>query len=80
MRLVPLLLLLPFFAVAQVPAKIPKVCLLAFDPPDLIRSRFNLIFQGLRELGYVEGRNIAIEIRTADSAPARYPALARQCV
>ena len=30
---------------------------------------------GLRDLGYNEGRNIKIEYRFADGAPERYPAL-----
>jgi len=34
--------------------------------------------QGLRELGYVEGRNISIESRWSDGSPDRLPALARE--
>ena len=34
--------------------------------------------QGLRELGYVEGRNISIEARWSDGSPDRLPALARE--
>ena len=36
--------------------------------------------QGLRELGYVEGRNIATEARWSDGSPDRLPALARELV
>jgi putative tryptophan/tyrosine transport system substrate-binding protein len=36
--------------------------------------------QGLRELGYVEGRNIAFEFRYADGELARLPALAAELV
>jgi putative ABC transport system substrate-binding protein len=36
--------------------------------------------EGLRELGYVEGRNITIESRWADGEPAALPALARSLV
>ena len=35
---------------------------------------------GLRELGYVEGRNISIEYRTAQGQPDRLPQLARELV
>ena len=35
---------------------------------------------GLRELGYVEGRNIAIEFRFADGKPERLPQLAEELV
>jgi putative ABC transport system substrate-binding protein len=34
--------------------------------------------QGLRDLGYVEGRNITVEARWSDGSPDRLPALARE--
>jgi putative ABC transport system substrate-binding protein len=34
--------------------------------------------QSLRELGYVEGRNITVEIRYAEGQPERFPALAAE--
>ena len=34
--------------------------------------------QGLRDLGYVEGRNISVEARWSDGSPDRLPALARE--
>jgi putative ABC transport system substrate-binding protein len=36
--------------------------------------------QGLRDLGYVEGRNVVIEIRDAEGKPERFPALAAELV
>jgi putative ABC transport system substrate-binding protein len=36
--------------------------------------------QGLRDLGYVDGRNVVIEIRDADGKPERLPALAAELV
>ena len=36
--------------------------------------------QGRRELGYVEGQNIALEYRFAESRPDRLPALAAELV
>lgn len=36
--------------------------------------------QRLRELGYVDGRNLVLEIRNAEGRPDRYPALAAELV
>src|SRR5688572_23968552 len=36
--------------------------------------------QGLRDLGYVEGRNIVTEARWSEGSPDRLPALARELV
>jgi putative tryptophan/tyrosine transport system substrate-binding protein len=64
-------------AAAQAPAKDPRVGYLSpgssSDPARL--RRFEAFRDGLRELGYVEGRNIAIESRWADGKYERYPAL-----
>jgi putative ABC transport system substrate-binding protein len=50
-------------------------------PSDPIRlRRFEAFRQGLRELGYVEGRNIAIESRWAEGNYDRYPAFAADLV
>jgi ABC-type uncharacterized transport system substrate-binding protein len=37
-------------------------------------------FKGLRELGYEEGRNVAIEFRSAEGHPERFPAIAADLV
>jgi putative ABC transport system substrate-binding protein len=36
--------------------------------------------QGLRDLGYVEGKNVALELRSADGSPERFAALAAELV
>ncbi len=78
-----LLLATPFAAVtAQPREKVPRVGYLnpgsSSDPLRL--RRFDAFRQGLRELGYVDGQNIAIESRWADGKYDRYPALAADLV
>jgi putative ABC transport system substrate-binding protein len=43
-------------------------------------ARIEALRQGLRELGYVEGKNIVIEWRSAEGNPDRLPALAAELV
>jgi putative ABC transport system substrate-binding protein len=73
------LLAAPLAAEAQ-PGKIPRLCFLTFDPGTPQSSRFTPFFQGLRDLGYVDGRNIAIDYLSVDGQAERFPALAADCV
>ena len=57
------------------PDRFPLGPSLTDNPHDLEAFR-----QGLRELGYVEGQNIAIEYRFAEGQPERLPALAAELV
>jgi len=50
----------PVAARAQAPRHIPRPCFLTFDPGTLQSNRFDAFFQGLRDLGYANGQNIAI--------------------
>jgi putative ABC transport system substrate-binding protein len=70
----------PIAARAQQPAKLPRLCFLTFDPGPLQSTRFGAFFDGLRDLGYVQGQTITIDYLTADGQAERYPALAAQCV
>ena len=69
-------------AAAQPREKVPRVGYLSpGSPSDLARQRrFEAFRQGLRELGYVEGQNIAIEPRWAEGKYARYSGLAADLV
>jgi len=76
------LLAAPLAAEAQPREKVPRVGYLSPGSPSepLRRRRFEAFRQGLRELGYVEGQNIAIESRWAEGNYDRYPALAADLV
>jgi putative ABC transport system substrate-binding protein len=70
------LLTSPFITFAQRPTKIPRIGVLGNEnnPP------WEGFRQGLRELGYVEGRNITVEWKWSDGKPDRFPGLAREVV
>jgi putative ABC transport system substrate-binding protein len=76
------LLAAPLAAEAQPREKVPRVgYLTAGSHSDQGRQRrFEAFRQGLRELGYVEGQNIAIESRWAEGKDDWYPALAADLV
>jgi ABC-type uncharacterized transport system substrate-binding protein len=63
---------------AQQPKKVPQIGFLAtgsLEAPET-RASFDAFRQGLRELGYFDGENIFIVVRSADSKVERFPALA----
>jgi len=69
----------PLAAEAQQAAKVARIGYLVGDlagRPQLLEA----FRQGLRDLGYVEGRNVAIEIRDAERKLERFPALAAELV
>ena len=84
--LLPILLVVVQLAVgvmaeAQQSAKVPRIGYLSggatFDGQS---TRIEAFRQGLRELGYVEGKNIVIEYRYAEGKVDRLPALAAELV
>jgi len=64
---------------AQPAAKTARIGWLAIGPEASPPVR-EVFVEGLRDLGYVEGRNVAIEDRRADGRPERLPALAAELV
>ena len=79
-------LLLTFFvanvsvAQAQQPTKIPRIGYLEATTLSANAARIEAFRQGLRELGYVEGKNIIIVKRSAEGKLDRLPALAAELV
>ena len=67
-------------AEAQQPTKVPRIGSLYAGDPSTQSARIEAFRQGLRDLGYVEGKNIVVEYRYADGKPDRLPALAAELV
>ena len=67
----------PFAARTQ-QAAMPVIGYLGPESPGAFASRLAAFRQGLSETGYVEGRNVAIEFRWAESQHNRLPALAAE--
>jgi putative ABC transport system substrate-binding protein len=70
----------PLGARAQQPAKIPRIGLLSPFSPSATALWHQAFRQGLRDLGWVEGKNISIEYRYADGRHDRLPDLAAELV
>jgi ABC-type uncharacterized transport system substrate-binding protein len=60
----------------------PRLCFLDFilDPGTSRSRRFDGFFEGLSDLGYVDGRTIAIDYLSADGHGERFFALVAECV
>jgi putative ABC transport system substrate-binding protein len=70
----------PLAAEAQQATKVTPIGYLSFPSLSANTARIEAFRQGLRELGYVEGKNIVIEWRSADGKGDRLPALAAELV
>jgi putative ABC transport system substrate-binding protein len=75
-----LLLALSVPAQAQQPTKIPRIGFQSAASPSANAARIEAFRQGLREFGYVEGKNIVIEYRYAEGKLDRLPDLAAELV
>ena len=67
-------------AEAQQTSKIPRLGFLTAGSPSSIAGRIEALRQGLRELGYIEDKNIVIEWRFAQGKPESLPALVAELV
>ena len=65
---------------AQQPKKLPSIGYLTGATTEGQVSRIDAFRQGLRELGYIEGKNIVVEYRYAAENRDRLPALASELV
>src|ERR1044071_1431732 len=63
---------------AQQPAKIPRIGFLIATSPSAIAARLDAFRVGLRELGYLEGKNITMDYRAAEGKGDRLAELAVQ--
>src|SRR5712692_10946211 len=74
------LLAAPLVAEAQPVGKVYRVGFLGTATPSLMSAWLTAFRAGLRERGYVEGKNIAMEYRWGEGKPERFPGLAAELV
>jgi putative ABC transport system substrate-binding protein len=72
------LLAVPLAAAAQQAGRVWRIGFLGLPSASSAAARVEAFRRGLRELGYVEGRNLAIEFRWAEGNADRLPALAAE--
>src|SRR5512141_503319 len=66
----------PLAARAQQPSRVPRIGVLLVSGPEPLGP----FREGLRDLGYAEGKNIQIEVRSAQGQVTRLPELAAELV
>ena len=74
------LLAAPLAARAQQVGKVYRIGILEAIPAARNAANLDALRRGLRDLGYVEGRNLVIEYRSADGRAERFPDLASELV
>jgi putative ABC transport system substrate-binding protein len=70
----------PLAAWAQQPGKLPTIGFLGSGTPSTNSQWLAAFVQRLRELGWVDGRNVAIEVRWAEGRPERFVEIAAEFV
>jgi putative ABC transport system substrate-binding protein len=74
------ILAVPLAAPAQQVEKVYRIGIVETIPASQNAAKLDALRKGLRELGYVEGRNLIIEYRSADGRAERFPDLASELV
>jgi putative tryptophan/tyrosine transport system substrate-binding protein len=75
-----MLFALSFDVKAQQPAKIPRIVFLSGQSASQTADSMKALLRGLGDLGYIEGKNIAIEYRWAEGKIERFPDFAAELV
>src|SRR5436309_11782118 len=70
----------PFAALAQVPTKRPRITYIGGSGPTPSAKVTGAFIEGMRALGYTEGRDFEMEYRWAEGYLERLPALAEESV
>lgn len=70
----------PFALRAQSPGKVPHIGYISLGTPRSNGAFLDAFKDGLRELGYTDGRNIVIDVRWAGDSPSGLPRLAASLV
>ena len=73
-------LAMPLRLFAQQPDRVPRIGFLISETLSGQASRVGALRAGLRDFGYIEGKNINVEIRTADGNYDQLPKLAQELV
>jgi putative tryptophan/tyrosine transport system substrate-binding protein len=73
-------LILSFSAEAQQATKVPRIGFLGAASASALTDQLDAFREGLRELGYVEGKNVVVEYRYADGKVDHVPELAAELV
>lgn len=71
---------LPLAIRAQQAERVPRIAWLSISSAALARPQFVALSEGLRERGWIEGKNVGIEARYAEGDLERLPALAAELI
>jgi putative ABC transport system substrate-binding protein len=70
----------PLAARGQQSVKVWRIGMLEMIQPTANSTNLDSFRNGLRDLGYIEGRNLAIDYRSADGHSERFPSLATELI